>query len=222
MHKFQKRANEEGGCCYYERKGNPSGTNHEPQYEKNGHHTDGPRGHEWADRGPDRYGTGREPGGGRRGQRRDRACRPGAARPPAERAGRGAHPPPVREHDARAGPEREGARQYRAECPEDGGGRGLDAREHRRGVRGPDAAGPRRRLCGMHGMGDAAPCHDVPAGQGYQEVQRPGAGEARGPGCGGARRRYREDGVYGGPGELPRGHPGLSGTGGGGRRFQDR
>ena len=120
MHKFQKRANEEGGCCYYERKGNPSGTNHEPQYEKNGHHTDGPRGHERADPGPHRYGTGREPGGGRRGKRGDRPRGPRAPRAPAGRPGRGADPAPVRKHDARPGPEREGARQYGAERPEDG------------------------------------------------------------------------------------------------------
>ena len=70
----------------------------------------------------------------------------------------------------------------------------------------------------MHGMGHAAPRDDVPAGQEHRHVKRPRAGEACGPGRCRARGRYREDGVYGGPGELPRGHPGLSGTGGGGRR----
>ena len=92
-----------------------------------------------ADRGPDRHGPGREPGRGRRGERGDRPRGARAARPSAGRAGRGADPAPVREHDAGAGPEREGARQHGAERPEDGGRRGLDAREHRGGVRGADA-----------------------------------------------------------------------------------
>ena len=61
-----------------------------------------------------------------------------------------------------------------------------------------------------------------PRGKNIATVQRPGAGEACGAGCGGARRRHREDRVYRRPGELPRGHPGLSGTGRGGRRFKDR
>jgi len=159
------------GVVTCERKGNPSGTNHEPQYEKNGHHTYGPRGHERADRRPDRYGTGREPGGGRRGECRDRACGPGAPRPPAGRAGHRADPAPVREHDAGTGPEREGAGELGAECAEDGRRRRVHAREHRGRVREPDAAGPRRRCRGMHGMGDAAPRDDVPPGQGYQKVQ---------------------------------------------------
>ena len=61
--------------------------------------------------------AGREPGGGGRGERGDRPRGARAARPPAERAGRGADPAPVREHDARAGPEQEGARQLGARTP---------------------------------------------------------------------------------------------------------
>ena len=78
-----------------------------------------------------------------------------------------------------AGPEPQGARQLGDKCPEDGGGRGLDAREHRgrRGV--ADARRPRDGRRGVHGMGHAAPCDDVPAGQEHQDQQRRRSGEAR-------------------------------------------
>lgn len=121
-----------GGCCHcYERKGNSSGKNHGPEHEEDGHRADGPRGHERPDPGADRPVAGREPGGGGRGERGDRPRGARPPRPPPERAGCGADPPPVGEHDARAGPEQQGPRELGDERPEDGGGRGIDAREHR-------------------------------------------------------------------------------------------
>lgn len=66
---------------HYERKGNSSGKNHEPEYEKNDHRTDGSRGIRWSDRGPDRYGPDRQHGGRRRRKRGDRprgTCAPRA------------------------------------------------------------------------------------------------------------------------------------------------
>ena len=62
-------------------------------------------------------------------------------------------------------PEREGAGQYGAERPEDGGRRGLDACQHRGRVRGQDARRPWGCCRGMHGMGYAAPRDDVPRGK---------------------------------------------------------
>ena len=50
-------------------------------------------------------------------------------------------------------------------------------------------SGPRARLGGVHGVGDAAPCDDVPAGQEHQDEQRSRPGQARGPGGSGARAR---------------------------------
>lgn len=155
--------------CYYERKGNSSGKNHEPQYEEDRHHTDGSRRHERPDPRPHRHGPGREPGSRGRGERGDRPRGPCAARPSAGRPGRGADPAFVREHHACAGPEREGARQYGAERAEDGRRRGLDAREHRGRERGKDARRSRDGRGGVHGMGHAAPCDDVPPGQEHHD-----------------------------------------------------
>lgn len=206
---------------HHERKGNSSGKNHEPEYEEDDHRADGPRGLGRADCGPDRYRAVRQPCGGRRGERGDRARRARAARAPAGRAGHRAHPAFVGKHEACAGPEREGARQLGAECAEDGGRRGLDAREHRGGVGGKDALGPRDGFGGVHGMGHAAPCNDVPAGQEHQDQQRPRPGQARGPGGSRARGGHCQDGLHRRPGVVPRGDPGLPGAGRGGRRFKD-
>jgi len=152
-------------CCYNERKGYPHGTDHEPQYEEDRDRADGPRGDERADLGPDRHGPDGEPGGRWRGERGDRARGARALRAPAGGPGHRAHPAPVGKYVAWPGPEREGARELGAERPEDGRGRGLDAREYRRGVGGEDACRPRRGRGRVHGMGDAAPRDDVPAGQ---------------------------------------------------------
>ena len=48
----------------------------------------------------------------------------------------------------------------------------------------------------VHGVGDAAPCDDVPEGKEHQEGERCRAGQARRPGGSGARRRHRQDGVH--------------------------
>ena len=69
------------GVVTCERKGNPSGTNHEPQYEEDRHHPNGSRREQRAHPGPHRSRPGREPGGGGRGERGDRPRGPGAARP---------------------------------------------------------------------------------------------------------------------------------------------
>jgi len=211
-----------GVVVYYERKGNSSGKNHEPQYEEDHHRPDGPRGLGRPDFGPDRYRPERQPGGRRRRERGDRPRGARAPRPSAGWPGHRPHPAPVGKHETGTGPEREGASQHGAERHQDGGRRGLDACQHRRRVRGKDARRPWCGLRGMHGMGHAAPCHDVPAGQEHHEEQRPRPGQARGPGGSRARGRHCQDGVYRRPGVLPRGDPGLPGTGRGGRRFKDR
>ena len=99
-------------------------------------------------------------------------------RPPAGRAGHRAHPAPVGLHLARAGPEREGARELGDKRPEDGRRCGLDACQYRGRVRGPDALRSRARGGGVHGVGDAAPRDDVPAGEEHKEGERCRAGEA--------------------------------------------
>jgi len=212
---------EGGGCCCYERKGNSPGKDHEPQYEEDRDRADGSRGIERADPGAHRHGADREPRRRRRGERGDRAHGARAARPPAGGQGRGADPAPVREHVVRAGPEQQGAGQYGDERAEDGGRRRLDACQHRGRFGGADARGPRQRLGRVHGVGHAAPCDDVPAGEEDQGRERCRTCQARCTGCGRARRRYRENRLYRGPGLLPRGNPGMSGAGCGCRRFKD-
>lgn len=164
--------NAEGGCCCcYERKGNSSGKDYESQYEEDHHRPDGSRGLKRADPGPHRYGADRQSCRRWRGKCRDRPCGPGAPRTSAGRTGYRVNPAPVGKHDARTGPERKGARQFRDKRPEDGCRWGFDACQHRGRVRSQDARRPWCRFRGMHGMGHAAPRDDVPPGEEHRYLK---------------------------------------------------
>ena len=79
----------------------------------------------------------------------------------------------------------------------------------------------RARGGGVHGVGDAAPRDDVPAGEEHKKGERCRAGEACRTGGSRARRRYRKNRVHRRPGVLPRSDERLPGTGSGRRRFKD-
>jgi len=209
------------GVVTCERKGNPSGKDHEPQYEENGHRADGPRGHERPIAGLIDLGQAVN------------LVAEGGANAVIGHVG-------LALHGHRQGGRDIGlilhlsASTMLAPDPnekvlvntvQNALKMGADAVSMHVNI-GPS---PRRPCSGTWGWwrwecmewGMPLLAMMYPRAR-TSRGKRHRAGEAGGTGRGGARGRYCQDRVHRRPGELPRGNAGVPGAGGGGRRFKDR